>query len=162
MFGRKSVGVDAPNIDLDAGRALGKRHLKLSWVIQHTPLPEQEHDLVEVKGIAVWILNVLVNATRHRWRNRNGGPTQRLWWTFTQGKGREGQRMAIGQWAPPAADENTIPWLLAKTPLPASGKCSQSLPASSTLNSRLPLGHIVAPSTGAAEAPLCPRALTGP
>ena len=24
--------------------------------------------------------------------------------------------MAIGQWAPPAADENTIPWLLAKTP----------------------------------------------
>ena len=38
------------------------------------------------------------------------------WWTFTQGKGREGQRMAIGQWAPPAADENTRPWLLAKTP----------------------------------------------
>ena len=33
-----------------------------------------------------------------------------------EGKGREGQRMAIGQWAPPAADENTIPWLLAKTP----------------------------------------------
>ena len=24
--------------------------------------------------------------------------------------------MAICQWAPPAADENTIPWLLAKTP----------------------------------------------
>ena len=24
--------------------------------------------------------------------------------------------MAIGQWAPPAADEHTIPWLLAKTP----------------------------------------------
>jgi len=38
------------------------------------------------------------------------------WWTFTEGKGREGQRMAIGQWAPPAADENTRPWLLAKTP----------------------------------------------
>ena len=39
------------------------------------------------------------------------------WWTFTEGKGREGQQMAIGQWAPPAADENTIPWLLAKTPM---------------------------------------------
>ena len=38
------------------------------------------------------------------------------WWTFTELKGREGQQMAIGQWAPPAADENTIPWLLAKTP----------------------------------------------
>ena len=38
------------------------------------------------------------------------------WWTFTEGKGREGQRMAICQWAPPAADENTRPWLLAKTP----------------------------------------------
>ena len=38
------------------------------------------------------------------------------WWTFTEGKGREGQRMAIGQWAPPAADESTIPWLLAKPP----------------------------------------------
>ena len=25
-----------------------------------------------------WILNVLVDATRHRWRNRNGGPQQRL------------------------------------------------------------------------------------
>ena len=24
--------------------------------------------------------------------------------------------MAIGQWAPTAADENTTPWLLAKTP----------------------------------------------
>ena len=24
--------------------------------------------------------------------------------------------MAIGQWAPPAADENTIPWLLANPP----------------------------------------------
>ena len=31
-----------------------------------------------------------------------------------EGKGREGQRMAICQWAPPAADENTMPWLLAK------------------------------------------------
>ena len=41
------------------------------------------------------------------------------WWTFTEGKGREGQRMAICQWAPPAADENTRPWLLAKTPSPA-------------------------------------------
>ena len=40
------------------------------------------------------------------------------WWTFTEGKGREGQRMAICQWAPPAADENTVPWLLAKTPHP--------------------------------------------
>ena len=38
------------------------------------------------------------------------------WWTFTEGKGREGQQMAICQWAPPAADENTRPWLLAKTP----------------------------------------------
>ena len=38
------------------------------------------------------------------------------WWTFTEGKGREGQRMAISQWAPPAADKNTVPWLLAKTP----------------------------------------------
>ena len=38
------------------------------------------------------------------------------WWTFTEGKGREGQRMAICQWAPPAEDENTRPWLLAKTP----------------------------------------------
>ena len=26
---------------------------------------EHESDLVEVKGIAVWILNVLVDATRH-------------------------------------------------------------------------------------------------
>ena len=26
---------------------------------------EHERDLVEVKGIAVWILNVLVDATRH-------------------------------------------------------------------------------------------------
>ena len=35
---------------------------------------EHERDLVEVKGIAVWILNHLVDATRHRWRNGNGGP----------------------------------------------------------------------------------------
>ena len=39
---------------------------------------EHERDLVEVKGIAVWILNVLVDATRHRWRNGNSGPKQRL------------------------------------------------------------------------------------
>ena len=77
---------------------------------------EHECDLMVVKGIAVWIQNVLVDATRHRRRSGNGGPKQRLWWTFTEGKGREGQRMAIGQWAPPAADENTIPWLLAKPP----------------------------------------------
>ena len=47
-------------------------------------------------------------------RNGNGGPKQRL--GGHSSKEREGQRMAIGQWAPPAADENTIPWLLAKTP----------------------------------------------
>ena len=61
----------------------------------------------------------------HRRRRGGGtapGPTRKrwtktaAWWTFTEGKGREGQRMAIGQWAPPAADENTRPWLLAKTP----------------------------------------------
>ena len=45
-------------------------------------------------------------------------PPPHLWWTFTEGKGREGQRMAICQWAPPAADENTRPWLLAKPPPP--------------------------------------------
>ena len=28
------------------------------------------------------------------------------WWTFAQGKGREGKRMAISQQAPPAADMN--------------------------------------------------------
>ena len=28
------------------------------------------------------------------------------WWTLIQGKGREGQRMAIGREAPPAADED--------------------------------------------------------
>ena len=44
------------------------------------------------------------DAIRRRWTNRSGGPKQGLWWTFTQGKGREGQRMAIGRWAP-AADE---------------------------------------------------------
>ena len=43
-----------------------------------------------------------------------------VWWTFTEGKGREGQRMAICQWAPPAANENTRPWLLAKPPPPPS------------------------------------------
>ena len=32
----------------------------------------------------VWILNVLVDATRHRWRNRNGGLVF-VWWTFIQG-----------------------------------------------------------------------------
>ena len=38
------------------------------------------------------------------------------------GRPREGQRMAIGQWAPPAADENTIPWLLTKTPSPSHNR----------------------------------------
>ena len=42
--------------------------------------------------MAVWIRNVLVDTTRRRWRNRNGGPEQQLWWTFIPGKGREGQR----------------------------------------------------------------------
>ena len=41
-------------------------------------LCEHECGLVEVKGNAVWILHVLVDATRHRWRNRNGGPKQRF------------------------------------------------------------------------------------
>ena len=51
------------------------------------------------------------------------------WWTFTEGKGREGQRMAICQWAPPAADENTRPWLLAKTPsLPLCSPCLSCRP----------------------------------
>ena len=45
------------------------------------------------------------------------------WWTFTEGKGREGQRMAICQWAPPAADENTITWLLANPPPPVLSLC---------------------------------------
>ena len=76
---------------------------------------EHERDLVEVKGIAVWILNVLVDATRHHGETETATKTA-AWWTFTAGKGREGQRMAISQWAPPAADKNTVPWLLAKTP----------------------------------------------
>ena len=38
---------------------------------------EHERDHVEVKGIAVWILNVLVDATRHH-GERDGGPKQRL------------------------------------------------------------------------------------
>ena len=71
---------------------------------------EHERDLVEVKGIAVRILNVLVDATRHH------GETETA--DQNSGKGREGQQMAICQWAPPAADENTIPWLLANTPPP--------------------------------------------
>ena len=29
------------------------------------------------------------------------------WWTFIHGKGREGQQVAIGQWALPAADRET-------------------------------------------------------
>ena len=39
------------------------------------------------------------------------------WWTFTEGKGREGQRMAICQWAPPAADENTSTMASCQNPL---------------------------------------------
>ena len=35
------------------------------------------------------------------------------------GKGSRGrERMAIGQWAPPAADENNTPWRHAKPPPP--------------------------------------------
>ena len=49
---------------------------------------EHECGLVEVKGIAVWILNVLVDATRHHKQKRRTKTT--AWWTFTQGKGREG------------------------------------------------------------------------
>ena len=45
---------------------------------------------------------------RHRWRNKNGGPTKiAALWTFGQGKGREGRQAVISQLAPPAADRET-------------------------------------------------------
>ena len=59
----------------------------------------------------------LVDATRHRWRNRNGGPKQRLWRTFHFRKGK-GSEVAIGQWAPPAADRETNPDVMPSPPPP--------------------------------------------
>ena len=47
----------------------------------------------EVKGIAVWILNILVDAARHQRRNGNGGPKQRL--SGPSFKEREGKG---GEW----------------------------------------------------------------
>ena len=50
--------------------------------------------LVEVKGTAVWILNILVDASRHH--GETGWCTKiAAWWTSIQGKGRAWQRMAI-------------------------------------------------------------------
>ena len=40
------------------------------------------------------------------------------WWTFTEGKGREGQRMAICQWAPPAAEREHKTMASCQTPPP--------------------------------------------
>ena len=39
-------------------------------------------------GKAVWIRNVVVNTTRHRWRNRNGGPKDLVDLHSRKGKGR--------------------------------------------------------------------------
>ena len=35
-----------------------------------------------LKTSAVWTLQCVGAITRRRWRDRNGGPTQRLWWIF--------------------------------------------------------------------------------
>ena len=51
--------------------------------------------LIEVKGKAVWILNVLVDATVDEQKRRTNTAA---WWTFTQGKGREGQSVVIALW----------------------------------------------------------------
>ena len=56
---------------------------------------EHEHDLLEVGGIAVWILNILVDATRHHAKTETADQTA-AWWSFREGNGREGQRMATG------------------------------------------------------------------
>ena len=34
------------------------------------------------KIIALWILQCVGATTCHRWTDRNGGPTQWLWWIF--------------------------------------------------------------------------------
>ena len=67
-------------------------------------------------------------ATMEKWKRRT---KTAAWWTFTEGKGREGQRMAIGQWAPPAADENNTPWRHANPPPPptCNNPCGPLIPA---------------------------------
>ena len=75
---------------------------------------------------------------KRKWRTKTAA-----WWTFTEGKGREGQRMAICQWVPPAADENTVPWLLAKPPPLHWGRNPNRRCTASLIN---PLSLLLTPS----------------
>ena len=74
------------------------------------PRHEQCCVLFEVKGKAIWILNV--DAARHHGENRNGGPKQRL-----HGPSFKEREVAISQLALPAADKETNHGIMA-TPRP--------------------------------------------
>ena len=68
------------------------------------------HVLFEVTGMAVWILNVLIDTTRHRWRNKNGGPKQLF------GRPSFKEREGKGKVSTASFKHGNLPWRHAKPP----------------------------------------------
>ena len=63
------------------------------------PLPPPK----ALKSIAVWNPPCAGATTHHRWRDRNGGPTQRLWWIFVSGEKVDSRRQQPGEQQHPRA-----------------------------------------------------------